>query len=649
MEISRALARHRELVLSIASGECRDERIDHRISESWRRCIREYGLDPTDSPAPVVVAPADLRDLRQRAEPLLSIARVEMTNLYQQIAGGGHAIVLTDETGTVLNYVGDPAIGTTAGLCDGAVWSERTQGTNGMGTCLTEGSPVVIDHYEHFLDRNLSLVCTAAPIFDADNRVVAVLDASSRFGGNRPLTRQLVIMSAQTIENQLFLSAFRDRFVLRFHSRPEFVHTLSEGLIAFGDDGEILGANRHALFQLECDSSARLCGRRVDALFDRTLPGLIRQAGRATATAAPLHDADRARRFHAAVLQPQTTARGVPVAAAADGDGATVGDPRPLDRLSFGDPLMARNVRIARRVRDHDIPVLLIGECGTGKRHFARALHCAGVRAGKPFVAVNCAAIPGDLIENELFGCKAGAFTGAGRRGSVGRIAQADGGTLFLDAIGDLPLALQARLLRVLEDAELVPVGGVTPTRVDVRVVSATPRPLDDRVADGGFREDLFYRLQGVTVELPPVRARSDVRALIEHLLAVETAAGPPVGIEPGLMARLVAYHWPGNLRQVRNVLRTLLVLADSDTLLGEDLLGDLLHEAHPAFATDERGGGDAGDRADATDGAGIARARLLRELERNRWNVSRTAKSLNVSRSTLYRRMRVCRIPLQE
>ncbi len=221
------------------------------------------------------------------------------------------------------------------------------------------------------------------------------------------------------------------------------------------------------------------------------------------------------------------------------------------------------NVEILRRVVDRDISVLLLGETGTGKGYCARAIHSASRRADKPFVAVNCAAIPETLIESELFGHKPGAFTGATREGSMGRILQANGGTLFLDEIGDMPLPLQARLLNVIEDREVMPLGGNKVVSVDVRILSATQRDPVDLIAKGLFREDLYYRLNGITVRMPPLRQRSDRADLIRKLLQSETGSGPTVDIDPALLERLVRHSWPGNVRQVRNVVRTMLATAD--------------------------------------------------------------------------------------
>src|SRR5437762_969362 len=288
-------------------------------------------------------------------------------------------------------------------------------------------------------------------------------------------------------------------------------------------------------------------------------------------------------------------------------------------------------------VVDRDISVLLLGETGTGKGYCARAIHNASSRAEKPFVTVNCAAIPETLIESELFGHKGGAFTGATREGGMGRILQANGGTLFLDEIGDMPIALQTRLLNVIEDREVMPLGGNKVVSVDVRVISATQHHPLDLIARGQFREDLYYRLNGITVRLPPLRQRTDGAELIRKLLHDE-APGALFELEPALLERLLAHGWPGNLRQLRNVLRTMLALRTSDRLtladFNEEWLAGNAAQGAPGAAVShlERDGESVLSDAE--------RDALRRVLEMCQWNVSEAAARLHISRRTIYRKI---------
>ncbi|MEW8252608.1 MAG: sigma 54-interacting transcriptional regulator [Candidatus Thiodiazotropha sp.] len=312
-----------------------------------------------------------------------------------------------------------------------------------------------------------------------------------------------------------------------------------------------------------------------------------------------------------------------------------------LDQLEFGDTRMRLNVERAKKLLERDIPFILQGETGTGKDLFAKAAHLSSSRADKPLIAVNCAALPESLIESELFGYRSGAFTGACKDGCRGKIVQANGGTLFLDEIGDMPLHLQARLLRVLEEREVIPLGGETPVEVDIRLMSATHEELRFLVEEGRFREDLYYRLNGISLQMPPLRDREDRRALILHLLEEEAGGPDRISINKTALDALDCYNWPGNIRQLRNVLRALIGLSDKAVID----LDDLPDEVFSAVSTSVM----PAQNPSSHNSLDIAqRDALLRELKSARWNVTRVASRLDMSRNTLYRKMRLLDIRLQ-
>ncbi len=325
-----------------------------------------------------------------------------------------------------------------------------------------------------------------------------------------------------------------------------------------------------------------------------------------------------------------------------------------LEDLAGEDPQMLRNVRSAYRIADSGVSVLIQGPTGSGKEAFAHAMHLVSHRADRPFVAVNCAAIPETLIESELFGYKPGAFTGARKEGMRGKILQSAGGTLFLDEIGDMPVALQTRLLRVLEEQEIVPLGSESAIKVDLHVLAASHRNLREMIANGSFREDLYYRLNGITLELPALRDRADKERVIHHALAAETGNGRPAAIEMDALQRLLAYPWPGNIRELRNVIRTALAICEGGVVRGIDLPREI-RDAHV----------DAGDRGMGTLSSGdvvagsqagtspanplraAERAALVRVIAECHGNMTRVASQLGMSRNTLYRRMKRHAIPL--
>jgi transcriptional regulator of acetoin/glycerol metabolism len=659
-----------------------------RITQSWIRCLNEYKLDPGASNDPEVVPLAELHLRQERLADLQAVAKVEMANLYQQLAGSGYAIMLTDRDGVLLNYFGDPAFTHAAsktGLMPGALWNERAQGTNGMGTCLFEQRPLTVHQDEHYLSRNIGLSCAAAPIFDHDGELVGVLDASGESHLAQQHTLALVSMSVQMIENRVFLQRFRHDYIVRFHNRPEFVGTLSEGAIALSVTGKVLAATRCALFQLGLRSRSEIVGRDIAELFNVTFCGLIDSSVRKAFHPVPIFETRNGARFFAVMYQPVAHGTARPVLRGGSDGAASAAAPRtappsgtaqtPLDALQFGDPSMAASIETVKRVLERNVAILLQGETGTGKEMFARAAHLSSSRAARPFVAINCASIPEALIESELFGYRSGAFTGASKEGQRGKLLQANGGTLFLDEIGDMPVTLQARLLRVLEEREVVPLGSETPVKLDIHLISATHCDLHKKICQGEFREDLYYRLQGVTIALPALRERADRRNLIRHLAAEESDEGNPVELDERLLDLLDRQRWPGNVRQLRHLLRTMIALRENDLLTTRDLPPDYPSGARvtaiaailpgsPSSAGNKSGNDIPADmpRADAASMAaeptsadiGIAavampklnplesaeRAALMQELARRDWNLSSVARELNISRNTLYRKL---------
>ncbi len=616
--------RHAQQVLTVAQGKGAGIAIDPSIARSWRRCLEQYRLDPALPLAPAVLESARMRERREPLRDVLEIAGRELHSLHRQLAGSGHAVLLTDARGVILDCVTQEADRGTferAGLWLGADWSESSEGTNGIGTCLVERQVLTIHQAEHFRSCHTRLTCSASPVFDPHGELLAVLDVSS---AQRLVSRQsqfhtlsLVSLSARTIETCYFLKRFEDDWLLRFHPQPDGLGLLSEGLLAFDGDGRVLAVNAGALAQLGYERDA-LLGRSVEDLFDTRLDDLLGRAAPQPASVWPLHTRT-GQRLHAQLrgrTRRVVAAPGAPALAA----------PSPAPALCLGDAGLRRSFGRAGRVYERDVPLLLLGETGSGKEAFAQALHLASSRADKPFVALNCAAIPETLIESELFGYRGGSFTGARKDGMRGKLQQADGGTLFLDEIGDMPLALQTRLLRVLEDRLVVPLGGEAQP-VDVRLISATHHDLRERVAQGGFREDLYYRLDGLTIELPPLRARDDKAELLNHLLQRE-ARGERIRLTAEVHDALLAYSWPGNVRQLRNVLRTLTALCEDGWVRLEDLPADIRQAgAEPSVPPAP---------LEAAEGAALRAV-----LEARRWHITAAAEHLGISRNTLYRKLR--------
>jgi transcriptional regulator of acetoin/glycerol metabolism len=653
---------HASRILHVVQNGLQPAGIEPHVTRSWYRCLREYRIEPSAPRQNTVLNSHALKELQQRMGELLPVARAEMESLYEQIAGSGFAVILSDTQGVVLTTITDPALQREfrqAGLSLGALWDERHEGTNGIGTCLAEGCPVTVHREEHFRGYNLSLSCSGAPILDPHGSIIAVLDASTANSSDSRLiqrhTMALVNMSAHLISRWNFLNEFSQSWILRFHSRPEFVGLLHEALVAMDGAGNILALNESALLQLGCSNRKLLVGESIEKFFQFDFATLERRAQFEPSTIWPVRDLAHGRRFFAIARAPlRPAARTLelsapnPVAETADG----VQQGRGQHHVGE-DAQMRKNLTFGRQLFAKQVPILLQGATGTGKEAFAKALHHSGLWFDKPFVTVNCAAIPESLIESELFGYTRGAFTGAVKEGRVGKILQSNGGTLFLDEIGDMPLMLQTRLLRVIEEREVVPLGSDQAIPVSLHVISATHRDIRQMIQDGDFREDLYYRLNGITLHLPLLRDRSDKAELIRTLLQEENSDQESIEIAEDAFQKLLDYSWPGNIRQLRNALRTASALCRDGIIRLSNLPQEILHTDSRTPAPVSAAGNTEAAVATLNLPSAALRdaecAALLRELERMHWNISRTAQALGISRNTLYRKIHKHNIVLEQ
>jgi sigma-54 dependent transcriptional regulator, acetoin dehydrogenase operon transcriptional activator AcoR len=652
---------HASRILHVVQNGLQPAGIEPHVTRSWYRCMQEYGIAPSAPRQNTILNSHALKEIQQRMGELLPVARAEMESLYEQIAGSGFAVILSDTQGVVLTTISDPALQREfrhAGLALGALWDERHEGTNGIGTCLAEGCAVTVHREEHFRGYNLSLSCSGAPIVDSHGSIIGVLDASTAHSSDSRLiqrhTMALVLMSAHLISRWHFLNEYSNSWILRFHSRPEFVGLLHEALIAMDGGGRILAVNESALLQLGCSTRTSVVGESIERFFQFDFGALEQRARFEPSTIWPVRDRAHGRRFFAIARAPLHRAvRTLEVAAPNQSVETPEGKQRGRAQHHVGeDSQMRKNLTVGRQLFAKQVPILLQGATGTGKEAFAKALHHSGLWFDKPFVTVNCAAIPESLIESELFGYTRGAFTGAVKEGRVGKILQSNGGTLFLDEIGDMPLMLQTRLLRVLEEREIVPLGSDLPIPVNLHVISATHRDIRKMIQDGEFREDLYYRLDGITLHLPLLRDRGDKADLIRTLLQEENADQESVEIEEDAFHKLLEFAWPGNIRQLRNALRTASALCRDGIIRLSNLPHEILHTdvrvlpAPNVTATSIAGPAMALPSAALRDAECSA---LLRELERMHWNISRAAQSLGISRNTLYRKIHKHNIVLEQ
>ncbi|HMX13795.1 MAG TPA: sigma-54-dependent Fis family transcriptional regulator, partial [Thauera aminoaromatica] len=569
-------------------GRAPEAGVSPLIVDSWLRC-RGRGMAADDRAEAEHAGRLQLAEAREGNRSLLDYASGVMEHVFEQIRASGSLVILSDPQGMILHSLGDAEFvdrASRVALQPGACWSEAARGTNAIGTAIVTEAPTVVLGGEHYLDRNGFLSCTAAPIRDPRGALAGVLDVSCEQRMHQRHSLGLVRLSVQLIEKRLFEAEFANHILVAFHERPEYVGSLQEGLVAVTPEGHLAGANSIAREwigrRVECGggaSFAELFRQGLGKVVDRAMSSsdaLIRlglrdgseihvqlRSLRPRFTAFGSAQAGEGMRTFAAESSPAAVGSAPPVSAPAPVSAPH--GPITLHDLATGDAGIGRAVDRARRILGKDIPLLIQGESGVGKELFAQAFHNSGPRADKTFVALNCAAVPETLIESELFGYVGGAFTGARKEGALGKIQQANGGTLFLDEIGDMPLGMQARLLRVLQERCVTPVGSVKSIPVDISLVCATHRVLRDAVARGEFREDLYYRVNSLTVTLPALRERSDIRCIVERILAAECREAGLQGVWIGdEVMRFVERHgWPGNVRQLQNVIRVAVALLD--------------------------------------------------------------------------------------
>ncbi|HJR31093.1 MAG TPA: sigma-54-dependent Fis family transcriptional regulator [Pseudomonas sp.] len=602
---------------------------DAIIQDSWSRC-RAFGLDHQSAPA-FDQLPADgIAQLLESQHSLVQTTHQEVLPYYENILSNSNCLImLADNQGQVLTSWGtqrfiEPSL--TRGFSAGASWMERCSGTNAIGTALACEQAVHIEHDEHFLKANRFMTGSAAPIFDAERKVIAVLDVSSDSYLPPSHTLGMVKMMSQTVENRLILNLFHGQhFQLTFNTGLNNLDSQWAGLLIFDESGQVLSANRRADNLLGI-SLSRVS---IESLFKVSLLELLNQPDGLPFAL----QASGRNRFQCLLKRPKQ----VPIQARvfSEPKSAEATAPAPaaisLNTLHFGDSRVEKAVRQAERLLEKDIPLLIHGETGVGKEVFVKALHHASSRSKQPFIAVNCAAIPAELVESELFGYEKGAFTGANQKGSIGLIRKADKGTLFLDEIGDMPLPTQARLLRVLQERCVQPVGSSELFPVDIRIISATNRSLREQVQLGRFREDLYYRIGGLTLELPPLRERSDKQALFKRLWEQHREPSQWAGLSPEVLALFSRHPWPGNLRQVSSVMQVALAMAEEQPVRPEHLPDDFFVDLEmEPVDTPEPIAVDLND-AEA----------LNRQLQAAGGNISHLARRLGVSRNTLYKRLR--------
>jgi len=644
MQLSAETAQSYRLLLQQWENMTNGQTVGHpllraTIKESWDRS-KAFGLTPYDPHFSVL--PDDLLQAKKKYHYkwLLDIAKPYMKQLYQFVAGSGFIITLNDENGYVLELVGDNNAFESAkqiSLVPGVNWSEHTMGTSGIGICLATKKPIQLWSAEHYLQICHSWTCSAAPILSADGRLLGVLNMSANADKVHSHTLGMVVAAAQAITRGLEAYHIRKSQEVSNNFFQIAFENVSEGLIFVDQKGVVKQINSSAqqLLNICPDSEQLLPEETVTGLrLNETLvhgrqminekvhldfPSLSRK-GNLLVTSSPIRN-DQTIIGAVMILRKTEPIREIANQAPDSNSYFT------FDNILGESPSIKKAIQLAASVADFSSHVLLMGETGTGKEMFAQAIHNASKRRSGPFIAVNCASIPRELVSSELFGYQEGAFTGARRNGSPGKFELAHGGTIFLDEIEDMPLEHQPVLLRVLEEKKVTRISGRYPIPVDVRVIASTNLDLLDKVNNKGFRRDLFYRLNVICIQIPPLRERrEDIPLLTEYFLKKfnKKLAMKAFFTQETLQA-LKQYDWPGNVRELENTVQYAIFLSGGKMITPDHLPC----HAHPK-------------RTEETLSLKITESDYIKKaLEVSQGDTSKAAKMLGISRTTLYRKLK--------
>ena len=617
--------------------------MDPAVVRSWRRCV--YRFNPLSAARPAPIGAGALTSIMRGQQDLITVATPFIEDIYQYTERSDYAIVLADGAGCILLMGGDEhALGKAAalGFNQGAYWTESTAGTNALGLVLQEATAVQVVAAEHYFRFLHGIVTAAAPIHDVRGRIIGLLGMVGSSETATSHTLALAMAAARAIGNQLQANWYLEEANQRQGEVNTIVGAITEGVIVWNQLGEIRHVNAQAGEMLRISPRAVVGRLLADVL---TLPGELRAAieqGR------ELHDVEVSLQSAERDLRCVLTLRPIYEAAAQPVSYVALLSPiehvRQIAQLQYGaqttlsiedvqadSPGMRRVVRQARTAARGTAPVLIAGEGGVGKNLLARAIHNDGPRAGRPFVDINCRAIPHELMAREILGHEQDTNT----RGQPSKFELADGGTLLLDQVENLTLELQAAVLHVIETRHVTRLGSSMPIPVDVRIIAATTDNLEDLVAQGSFLPHLYYRFGVFKIAVPPLRERvEDVPLLAERFLARQTAReSRAMWIEDGAVATLARYPWPGNVRELESVLERAMSQCRDSIIRAGDLPenvrnGRVLSGRHPL--------------AQPVISVGEAeREAILRAGWACHGRVSEMARLLGIGRSTLWRKMK--------
>ena len=628
----------------IENGVLDVQQLRPEVANSWQRC-RNLKVDPYQE-GNLQVNQLELRERLYNNQHLVKVARPFMDNLYNFVKGSGFQVVLTDELGFLLEVLGDNEIVSRTKqvlLCPGGNWSEAVKGTNAIGTAIIEKKPVQIYAWEHYCQPHHFLTCSAAPIFSPDGELLGVLDISGDYRVANAHTLGMVVAAVNAIENQLGLMKATDKLYMAYRYSNALLENMSDGLISINNNGIVteINAKGGEIFGV---NPARVKGCHVDQIYNARLTLLQVLSEGVEYEDREIIIEKMGKKIYSSASLLRDEAGGIIGAVAVFRE---MNNRQPHKRatilhshcFTFDDiignsPALTAAKKWAKMAAASSSTVLIIGESGTGKELFAQSIHNASPRSDRQFIAINCAALPENLIESELFGYEEGTFTGAKRGGQAGKFEIADGGTIFLDEIGDMSLNVQAKLLRVIQEKRVARIGSAVEKQVDIRIIAATHRDLFSEVQKGNFRQDLFYRMNVLEIRVPSLRERiEDLPLLASHLagkIAGRLHRAAPL-IHESFLQKIQTHSWPGNIRELENAIERALIRAGDGALCG-DLLDAVnsvpaVKEEHPVV--------------EVRSMKEVEKSLILDALSLYAGNIQKASAKLGIGRNTLYRKMK--------
>jgi len=633
------------------------------ILDSWERCRGR--VDPFQKVNRKISTGKEFNEVLERSRELLEIGGPVVDALYKFVKGSGFVAVLSDADGYLLKVIGDPEVMdavTQINLVPGSDWSEPVIGTNAIGTSIVADRPLQIYAYEHWCVCNHVGVCSASPIHDpTTGRTLGVLDiTASEYARVHPHTLGMVVAAVGSVEGQIAAKRSGIRLERADKHKNLIMESISDGLLTMDNSGVITHINQRAVELLS------LYGNPLGESIYGVLKKRFGKQENYKELVNVLNSRENVDGEFVTIYTSSGVIKCTVVYRCMWENDVVTGKTLVIQEISrirriinrvagnraqtvFSD-IVGKNVRfmecveMAKRAAKTSSNVLLTGESGTGKDLFSQAIHNASTRMDESYIAINCAAIPRDLLGSELFGYTGGAFTGANRSGNPGKFELADQGTIFFDEIGEMPLEMQASLLRVLEEKAITRIGGRDSISVDVRIIAATNKDIGREVEKGNFRYDLFYRLDVISIKLPPLRERrDDIPLLIEHLARkiMATLNKEIRRIDPGFIDICVESDWPGNVRELQNMIEKALNFASGPVLSISDLPPQWFEGLHRTAADP-----DGREERKLKEAGSMAERRIIMEsIAKNRGNKCMAARDLGIARSSLYRKLKEMKV----